>query len=313
MKKTHLTIVFFLIGISLEAQKEVYKVAVSKLVNEIYILKLRNLKEIRDIIDENEKTYLLNEKNDLLTYNDLLRDSIFSNKTRKNYIKEVYSKYISDRVSARLATDKALAINRLNEILKSLVYLKAISKDSLTTINENGYYYNMLDEMKLKNNDHVADIGAGSGYLMFTLYFTDLSLILYYNEIDEEEIQFAEDVFSNHFKKSGRSSINFVKGTESSTRLEKVKFHKIFMINTLHHFDREFEMLKSVKKSMDLNSRLFILENPKGSIQDQSSPDRDCKRALPERDMRMVIKNNELTILEEYKIFKKLLFWKVGI
>lgn len=313
MKRAHLTIIFFLIGISLLAQKEVYQVATSKLVNEIYFLKLKKLKEIRDIIDENENTYLLNEKNDLLAYNELLRDSIFSNKTRKQYIKDVYSKYLSDRLSARLATDKALAINSLNEILRSLVYLKAISKDSLTTINENGYYYNMLDEMQFKNNDHVADIGAGSGYLMFTLYLTDLSLNLYYNEIDDEDVQFAEDVFSNHFKKPGRSPIHFVKGTESSTKLEKVKLDKILMINTLHHFDREFEMLKSVKKSMDLKSRLFILENPKGSIQDQSSPDHDCRRALPERDMRMVIKNNELSILEEYKIFKKLLFWKVGI
>ena len=176
---------------------EDYYKAVKLLVEEIDSLRKPHFKAIDSIIVAN-KTYLtFHEKEDLLNVNKIFKDSLNHTTNKSSTIKASFKKHFIKTKDERKILDHILTALEYNWVLKKLISFDVIKKDSISIIKENGKGYKVLNTLNPMPNETIADIGAGSGHILFILNKLDIPLQLYYNEISEDNVK----VTSNLYKK----------------------------------------------------------------------------------------------------------------
>jgi ubiquinone/menaquinone biosynthesis C-methylase UbiE len=122
----------------------------------------------------------------------------------------------------------------------------------------------LVDALKLKPGDVVADIGAGSGYLTFRI----ADRVSPKGKVLAVDIQ-PEMLALIRQKMKARQVINIepVLGTETDPKLPEGAVDLILMVDVYHEFAYPWEMTQAMVRSLKPNGRLafveYRLEDPK--------------------------------------------------
>ena len=114
----------------------------------------------------------------------------------------------------------------------------------------------LIKNMKIKSNEVIADIGAGSGYHVFRIASLVTNRLVYAVDIQPEMLMAIEK--TKEFKKV--ENIKTILGTEKTVELPKNSVDKILMVDVYHEFSFPVEMINSIKNALKPNGELFLIE-----------------------------------------------------
>ena len=114
----------------------------------------------------------------------------------------------------------------------------------------------LIKNMRIKSNDVIADIGAGSGYHTFRMASLAPNGLVYAVDIQTEMLMAIE----NKKTFSEISNVETILGTEKSVQLPKNSVDKILMVDVYHEFSFPVEMISSMKNALKSNGELFLIE-----------------------------------------------------
>ena len=114
----------------------------------------------------------------------------------------------------------------------------------------------LIKNMRIKSNDVIADIGAGSGYHTFRMASLAPNGLVYAVDIQTEMLMAIE----NKKTFSENSNIETILGTEKTVELPKNSVDKILMVDVYHEFSFPIEMIASMKSALKSNGELFLIE-----------------------------------------------------
>jgi len=114
----------------------------------------------------------------------------------------------------------------------------------------------LIKNMKVKSVDHIADIGAGSGYHAFKLASLVKNGLIYAVDIQSEMLNEIE------LKKKSNKILNIktILGSEKGIDLPKHSLDKVLLVDVNHEFSYPFEMIKSIKDALKPKGLLFLIE-----------------------------------------------------
>ena len=114
----------------------------------------------------------------------------------------------------------------------------------------------LIKNMKVKSVDHIADIGAGSGYHAFKLASLVKNGLIYAVDIQSEMLNEIE------LKKKSNKILNIktILGSEKGIDLPKHSLDKVLLVDVYHEFSYPFEMIKSIKDALKPKGLLFLIE-----------------------------------------------------
>jgi protein-L-isoaspartate O-methyltransferase len=115
---------------------------------------------------------------------------------------------------------------------------------------------NLIQNMMIKPNDTIADIGAGSGYHVFRMAELAKKGLVYAVDIQGEMLMAIEMT-----KESSKiRNVETILGSEKSVHLPKNSVDKILMVDVYHEFNFPVEMITSMKNALKPNGQLFLIE-----------------------------------------------------
>ena len=114
----------------------------------------------------------------------------------------------------------------------------------------------LIKNMKIKSNEVIADIGAGSGYHAFRIASLVTNGLVYAVDIQPEMLMAIEK--AKEFRKV--ENIKTILGTEKTVELPKNSVDKILMVDVYHEFSFPVEMINSIKNALKPNGELFLIE-----------------------------------------------------
>lgn len=115
----------------------------------------------------------------------------------------------------------------------------------------------LVNELKVKPGDVVADIGAGTGYFTRRLAKkagpngTVLAV-----EIQPEMI----DLLTNQMRQAGITNVKPVLGTVSDPRLAPNSVDLALMVDVYHEFEFPFEMMEAIARALKPGGRVVFVE-----------------------------------------------------
>lgn len=115
---------------------------------------------------------------------------------------------------------------------------------------------NLIKNMSINLEDTIADIGAGSGYHTFRMALKAPKGFIYAIDIQEEMLSEISSRINNGYLKN----ITPILGTETNINLTENSVDKILLVDVYHEFKYPFEMMKSIKKALRSNGKIFIIE-----------------------------------------------------
>ena len=115
---------------------------------------------------------------------------------------------------------------------------------------------NLIQNMRIKSNDIIADIGAGSGYHVFRIAPLAKKGLVYAIDIQREMLMTIEK--TKEFNKI--RNVETILGSEKSIYLPKNSVDKILMVDVYHEFNFPVEMIASMKNALKPNGELFLIE-----------------------------------------------------
>lgn len=114
----------------------------------------------------------------------------------------------------------------------------------------------LIENMKIKSTDTIADVGAGSGYHAFRMAKLVPEGLVYAVDIQSEMLmQIEKSKESRKIK-----NVETIVGSEKSIQLSKNSVDKILMVDVYHEFNYPMEMITSIKKALKPNGQLFLIE-----------------------------------------------------
>ena len=114
----------------------------------------------------------------------------------------------------------------------------------------------LIKNMKIKTDDTIADIGAGSGYHVFKMAPLADKGLVYAVDIQPEMLEAIE------LKKKSKRVFNVetVLGSAKGINLPKHSLDKVLLVDVYHEFSNPFEMIESIKNALKPNGLLFLIE-----------------------------------------------------
>ena len=115
----------------------------------------------------------------------------------------------------------------------------------------------VLPELKLKEGDVVADIGAGTGYYSRRMAkLVGQKGIVYAVDIQQEML----DLLTNKMAELKITNVRPVLGTTTDPRLPEKSVDLALMVDVYHEFDFPYEMVQNICKSLKPGGRLVFVE-----------------------------------------------------
>jgi SAM-dependent methyltransferase len=115
----------------------------------------------------------------------------------------------------------------------------------------------LLDALKLKDGDAVADIGAGSGYFAFRIAkrVGEKGKVLAV-DIQPEML----DIIRKRMKDWKISNVEPIQGTETDPKLPANSVDLILMVDVYHEFSYPYEMTQAMVRSLKIGGRMVFVE-----------------------------------------------------
>ncbi|MDB2350238.1 class I SAM-dependent methyltransferase [Flavobacteriaceae bacterium] len=114
----------------------------------------------------------------------------------------------------------------------------------------------LIQNMGIKTNDTIADIGAGSGYHVFRIAPIANKGMVYAVDIQTEMLMAIENIKET----SKIKNIKTILGSEESVYLPENSVNKILMVDVYHEFSFPIEMITSIKRALKPEGELFLIE-----------------------------------------------------
>ncbi len=114
----------------------------------------------------------------------------------------------------------------------------------------------MVKKMTIKEDDVVADIGAGSGYFTFRIQPLVPKGQVIAVDIQDSMLGFIE----NRAKEGGFTNVKVHKGIPEDTQLPANSITVAFIVDAYHEFSHPWEMIRSIVKALKPGGRLILLE-----------------------------------------------------
>lgn len=114
----------------------------------------------------------------------------------------------------------------------------------------------LLKNMTLKESDHIADIGAGSGYHVFKMAPLLSNGKIYAVDIQDQMLE----AINQKVKKLNVSNVITVKGSTKSVNLPENEIDKILMVDVYHEFEFPKEMISSIKSALKDDGEVYLIE-----------------------------------------------------
>ena len=114
----------------------------------------------------------------------------------------------------------------------------------------------LIQNMDIKPNDKIADIGAGSGYHVFRIAPIANKGMVYAVDIQTEMLMAIENIK----ERSKIKNIKTILGSEESVYLPENSVDKILMVDVYHEFSFPIEMINSIKSALKPEGELFLIE-----------------------------------------------------
>ncbi|MDF1810563.1 MAG: class I SAM-dependent methyltransferase [Verrucomicrobiales bacterium] len=114
----------------------------------------------------------------------------------------------------------------------------------------------VMDQLELKGDETIADIGAGSGYFTFLLapYVPEGKVIAI--DIQQEMLDFLEAKKKLH----KAANVETLLGTIEDTKLPENSTDLVLMVDAYHEFSHPREMMESVVEGLKPGGRVVLLE-----------------------------------------------------
>jgi ubiquinone/menaquinone biosynthesis C-methylase UbiE len=146
----------------------------------------------------------------------------------------------------------------------------------------------MLEELKLKEGDVVADIGAGSGYYSFRM----AKLVGAKGKILAVDIQPEMlAIIKKRMQRDAVTNIETILGAEADPKLQDESVDVILMVDVYHEFALPYEMTEKMVKALKPGGRLVFVEF---RLEDENVP------------IKLVHKMTERQVIKEMDEFKNM-------
>lgn len=117
----------------------------------------------------------------------------------------------------------------------------------------------VLETLKLKSSDSVADIGSGGGY--YVLRFAETAKTVYAVDVDAELLS----VIKKRAEAAGRKNVVTVNAMEKNSGLPDASVDLIFSRDSFHHLPDQVEYFSGLKKAMKPSGRVAIIDYKKNA------------------------------------------------
>ncbi|MBM3839958.1 MAG: class I SAM-dependent methyltransferase [Verrucomicrobia bacterium] len=115
----------------------------------------------------------------------------------------------------------------------------------------------LVQSLKLKPGDVVADIGAGTGYFSWRMaQAVDGSGLVYGVDIQQEMI----DLFTKKMAERKITNVKAVLGSITDVRLPTNSVDLVLMVDVYHEFSHPYEMMQSICRSLKPGGRVVFVE-----------------------------------------------------
>jgi ubiquinone/menaquinone biosynthesis C-methylase UbiE len=114
----------------------------------------------------------------------------------------------------------------------------------------------LIDALKFKAGESVADIGAGTGYLTRRIARRVADGKVYAVDIQPEMIA----LLTNRLSREGITNVVPVLGTITDPKLPTNSLDTIIMVDVYHEFDHPYEMTASMCRSLKRGGRMVFVE-----------------------------------------------------
>ena len=114
----------------------------------------------------------------------------------------------------------------------------------------------LLQNMNIQKTDHIADIGAGSGYHVFKMAKLAPEGTIYAVDIQKEMINAMKIK-----KEAGKfSNVSLVQGSETSVNLSPNSLDKVLIVDVYHEMSYPVEMMQSIIKALKPTGEIYLIE-----------------------------------------------------
>ena len=114
----------------------------------------------------------------------------------------------------------------------------------------------LLGNMDIRLNDHIADIGAGSGYHTFKMAQKAAKGLIYAVDIQDEMLS----VLRQKKKEQKLNNVEVIKGSEKSINIQSNTLDKVLIVDVYHEMSFPLEMMQSIYKALKEDGQLFLIE-----------------------------------------------------
>jgi ubiquinone/menaquinone biosynthesis C-methylase UbiE len=115
----------------------------------------------------------------------------------------------------------------------------------------------LVEQLKVKPGDVIADIGAGTGYFSRRLAVkTGSKGSVLAVEIQPEML----DRLTNQMAKAGITNVRAVLGTITDPKLPPESVDLAFMVDVYHEFDHPWEMMQAITRALKPGGRVVFVE-----------------------------------------------------
>ena len=114
----------------------------------------------------------------------------------------------------------------------------------------------LLKNMEIKPGEHLADIGAGSGYHVFKMAARVPEGKVYAVDIQEEML--AE--LRRKQQQDEISNVSVIRGSEKNINLPDNSVDKVLMVDVYHEFSYPIEMVASIKRALKGDGKIYLIE-----------------------------------------------------
>ncbi len=154
-------------------------------------------------------------------------------------------------------------------------------------INPETMLFREMMEYRIQPTDTIIEIGAGSGTFSLMAALINRDSKIFINELDKYYLKYIETRLDQNRDLLKLQNIELIKGKKKSIGLDIIKFDKIIIRNTFHHFSERTAMLASIKNGLKKSGTLFVQEPVKDYAKNLSN----CQKIMTRSE---IIQNIEM-------------------